>query len=571
MKTRLLEAGSILVAAAASIAFGLSFGFTYGVNNQVQYMLGAMRLVDRGLFADDWLTSHTLNYHPAFAMVGWFLLEVGGRGGWGIGIGTTVAASVGAMSVYWLARRLFSHAVALPAFLATVAGMFATGTREVAATYAFDPIFQPSTIASACLLASLAPFVAERWLLAGIILAVGGLMHANYLVLGLAAFGIAHLALGRRDFVHRVVRHLGPSLAVLLSLTPLIFKATRGGVDVARAHEILFDIRSPHHYHLRAFVDDFFPFLAWQTLGLGLAGWVFSRGDGRGRRFGALVLGLLCVTWGMTGLSLVFGVDRATELFGWRLAAHVDILMQLVVAATIARLLVAPEESLRMSRAGIWAALGGAVGLAVAYTARSAPTVEWLVRMAAAAAIGVAFRLVVWRFPEAMARARRLVQTYGSVLASAMAVLLLATLSRGALASIEARSNLIRGMPGPETDLYAWIRANTAKDAAFLSPPGLERFRLASERPIVVDWKGVPYAAPDLIEWYRRLEDVSGRNGFRTRDQVIAGYEVLDRARLDALRAKYHVSYAVVSRGREAALGAHAVYSNAGYSVIDLR
>src|ERR1017187_2880491 len=163
VRVRVADLLSIAIAAAASVAYGLTFGFTYGVNNQVHYMLGALRLAHPDILNDDWLAGHTLNYHPAFAVVGWLLLKIGGPAGWGIGIATTVAASTGAMSVYWLVRRLFTHSIALPAFLATVAGMLATGTREVAGTYAFDPIFQPSTIASAALLASFAPFVQGRW------------------------------------------------------------------------------------------------------------------------------------------------------------------------------------------------------------------------------------------------------------------------------------------------------------------------------------------------------------------------------------------------------------------------
>ena len=114
-------------------------------------------------------------------------------------------------------------------------------------------------------------------------------------------------------------------------------------------------------------------------------------------------------------------------------------------------------------------------------------------------------------------------------------------------------------------------RAHTDSDATILSPPGLERFRLASERPIVVDWKATPYAPGDMVEWYRRLEDVSGRHHFQTRDEVVQGYDTLDTARLDMLREKYHLSYAVVGRGREGSLGRPVVYSNGGYVVLDLR
>ncbi len=105
---------------------------------------------------------------------------------------------------------------------------------------------------------------------------------------------------------------------------------------------------------------------------------------------------------------------------------------------------------------------------------------------------------------------------------------------------------MIKGMRGPEADMYAWIRANTPKDAVFLTPPQLERFRLLGERAIVVDWKGSAYVPSELVEWYRRLEDVSGRKGFRRSDDLSDGYGDLDAARLDPLQKKYKFDYVVV-------------------------
>jgi hypothetical protein len=557
------------VAAAASIAYGLTFGFTYGVNNQVGYMLASLRLLDPSVLGNDWLAAHTLNYHPVFAYLGWLLLAIGGRGGWGVGVATVVAASAGALSVYALARRLLPAEISLAAFLLTLLAMFTTGTREMAATYAFDPIFQPSMVASALLLASIPPLVAGRWLLSGIVLAVAGLFHVNFLVLGLAAFGLAHLQLGREGFRDRVLRHLGPSILVVLLLSPVILKGV-GGADAARAQEILFDIRSPHHYRPRGYVADFFPFLAWQMLGLGLSGWVLRADDGRGRRFGAVVLAMLAVVWLGTAGAVVFDSRRAAQLFVWRFAPYIDILMELVVAASATRLFFTPRAELRMSRAALGATLAGGLGLAVSIATRDAPTLEWLEGIAMIAVTGVALRAAlpfVSRFADRMPRIMPRATPW---IAATLAGVAFVTFVREPLATVRRRSNLFTGMPGAETDLYAWLRDHTPKDAIILSPPGLERFRLASERAIVVDWKVSTYAPSELLEWYRRLEDVSGRRGFRSRDDVIAGYDAMDRVRLESLRKEYGLAYAVVGHGREGMLGHRAAYSNGQFTVLDL-
>jgi hypothetical protein len=567
---RIVSAG---VAAAASIAFGLTFGFTYGVNNQTFYMLRALRLLDPSVLADDWLTAHTLDYHPAFAYLGWLLLAIGGRGGWGVGSATVVAAAGGAMCVYWLCRRILPEPIALPAFLLTLWFMLATGTRELAGTYVFDPIFQPSTVASLAFVASLPPFVSGRWLLSGILLGLAGLFHANYLILGLAVFGTAHLCMGFRDpreLGRRVIRHLGPSLVALAMLSPVILRAV-GGADAARAQQILFEIRSPFHYQARNYLGDFFPFAALQALGLGFASWLFRRGDGQGRRFAAIVIATLLVVWTGSVLAVVFESRRATQLFVWRLAPYVDVLMGLVVAATASRALLTPRSPLRLSRTEIAVAVAGAAALSLSLVTRARPVVDWLEWMLAIGAAGVALRLALrWLTPLA-SRVPRLALQQGPRLAALVAALVFYGQVKGPLESVRARSNLVTGMPGPETDLYAWILANTGKDAVFLSPPGLERFRLASERAIVVEWKAMAYAPSETLEWYRRLEDVAGRSNPRGRDDVIAGYEALDRARLDALRERYHLSYAVVTKGHESALGYPVVYSNRAFAVLDVR
>lgn len=562
---------SALVAAGASIAYGITFGFTYGVNNQVDYMLHALRLLDPSVLANDWFTTHTLDYHPTFAYLGWFLLRVGGRDGWGVGIATVVAAAAGAMCVYWLARRMLPRALALPTFLLTLLAMLVTGTRELAGTYGFDPIFQPSTVASVALIASMAPFVEGRWLLSGILLAIGGLFHANYLVLGIASFGLAHALLGRDDWRRRVLRHLGPSFVVLVLLSPVILAAARAP-DAARAQQILFEIRSPHHYRVRDYVGEFFPLLAWHTLGLGLAGWLFRTGRGRGRRFAALLLGLLAVVWVGSVLAGVFDVKRVTQLFVWRFAPYVDLLMQFVVAATVARCLLTPSAPLRLDRTAMGVALASAAALALLLAFRNKPALEWLEWMVVLGAAGGAVRLVLAnrRIAALASRVPELARTYAPTVAGAAAALLLfVSAVRPQLDSVHARSNLMTGMRGPESELYAWIRANTPKDAQILSPPGLERFRLASERAIVADWKSA--SLTELVEWYRRLEDVSGRRGFRTRDEVCAGYDALDKRRLDALRDEYKLTYAVVQRGHEGSLERPVVYQNGAFAVLDLR
>jgi hypothetical protein len=258
------------------------------------------------------------------------------------------------------------------------------------------------------------------------------------------------------------------------------------------------------------------------------------------------------------------------QLFVWRFAPYIDVLMKLLVAATAVRLLFTPRAATRMSRASMGLALAGGIALTVSLTTRDPPTIQWVEEMAMLVVAGLALRAVLPFAARLRARVPASVPRVAPWLATFLAALAFFALARGPLSAIRAHSNLFNGMPGAETDLYTWLRENTPKDATILSPPGLERFRLASERPIVVDWKASTYAPSELVEWYRRLEDVSGHPGLRGRDEVVAGYDAMDHTRLEALRQKYHLTYAVVGRGREAALGHRTVYTNGQFAVLDL-
>ena len=62
------------------------------------------------------------------------------------------------------------------------------------------------------------------------------------------------------------------------------------------------------------------------------------------------------------------------------------------------------------------------------------------------------------------------------------------------------------------TQLYTWIRENTAEDSVFFVNPGqLFDFYIRAERARVVSAKHMPQTAPEIIEWYKRL--TFGNNG----------------------------------------------------------
>ncbi|MGK4006435.1 DUF6798 domain-containing protein [Sorangium sp. So ce1036] len=570
----LRELPAALIALVISICFGLSFGVNYGVDNQAAYMLGSLRLLDPSVLTKDFYAAGAANYHPAFAYVGWPLLAID-RGGAAVGWGLVVTVTLGAMCMYWLAAELLKQRrLALATFLLVMAIAFVTRTRSVAVTFIFDFILQPSTLGSLFLLAALPPFVAGRYLLSGVFLGLSGLFHANYLILGIGTFGLTQLLLGWRDgwkdLARRIAMQVGPAIAVFLLLSPLILSSVRSP-DAALAHEILFNIRSPHHYAPTTFKGRFFPVAAWQMLGLGAGAWLLRGREGRGRRFGAAVLALAILIWTGTLLTTWVQIPRVAQVFVWRFAPFLDLLMQMLVCAASASIAARPSLLRRIPTAGLTLTLGGFVALAMLDNEGDLARALWLVLApgAAGALIGAAASLLERRRVR-LAPARALLLRFGAYAVVAYAAFACLHFAVPAVKSYRERSNVIKGMRGPEDDMYAWIRANTSKDALFLTPPQLARFRLIGERAIVVDWKASTYVPSELVEWYRRLEDVSGRKGFRSAKELFNGYGRLDAARLDSLQKKYKFNYVVVARGRERNLPGKVVYKNSRFVILSL-
>lgn len=571
------RAPDLLVVLVASVAFGLSFGLNYGVDNQTAYMLSSLRLLDPSVLGNDWYASGPAGFHPTFAYLGWWLLALD-RGGFYVGALLVTVVTLGALCFYWLASVLWERRVALASFLLLLALLFVTRTRSVAVSYAFDFILQASTLGSLFLVAALPPFIAGRYFLSGVMLALSGLFHANYLVLGIGTFGFAHLVLGWKDLPKRLLHQFALPAAAALALAPLILRSV-SSPDAAAAQDILFNVRSPHHYVPKNFRNNFFSLAAWQMLGIGAGAWLLREGADKGKRLGALLLAFAVLLWTGTALTTWVWIPRFAQIFVWRFAPYHNILLGLLFCGAIVHIAARPGLARQLSPTSLALVLGGLVSLGMLdngggdddeKTASMAVTLLLTLVPAALGLMVAGVGKLGERFGLAFAGARAWLGRHGAWLVVALATALCFGVGRPYVESYRSRSNVLNTAAGPEHELYKWVRANTDKGAVFLTPPSLDKFRLWAERAIVIDWKGCPIVPSDIMEWYRRLEDVSGRKGFRKRGDVNDGYGTLDAARVEALKGKYKLSYVVVSRGKEQGLPGKVVYKNGRFVVIQL-
>jgi hypothetical protein len=564
----LLELGAVV---AVSLGFAASFGFNYGIGNQASYLIPSLRVLDPEMFRNDWYATKTTQYHPAFTELAALLIALD-RQGWAVALGLTLVVAAGTASLYFLLRAVGGRRLALPSFLLLVTFAFLTRTAGPAMTYVFDRTLQPSTLGSAAFLGAAACFVSERFLASGVLLALGGLFHANLLTLLLPAFALAHTSLGRQGLGSRWLRGLALPVLVLVGFLPLLVRAVTSDSDADFARHVYLYVRAPHHFAIADRAREFLPLLGWQILAYAAAApWMRDAADAKAfRRLGALILGLAVVVW--IGALAALVSQRAATLFSWRLGAHVELLLQACTASAVVRVTSDRTPFSRYGRRGIALTIFGVALLVYGYASLGRIA---LVKLLAIVIAGMVSVLIV-RARESAPRGRLgwvsgLRSGSGFALLTGAAGILLIGFALRPMLRIPDQSNLLQRGQQDEVSLAAWMRERTPKDAVFLTPPDDEFIRFLGERAIVVDWKAVPALPSEILDWHRRIQDVTGRMELRGPEDL-RGYWGLDERRLVPLRARYGVRYVVVRREHEHALGKYQrAFENARFVVFDVR
>jgi hypothetical protein len=113
-----------------------------------------------------------------------------------------------------------------------------------------------------------------------------------------------------------------------------------------------------------------------------------------------------------------------------------------------------------------------------------------------------------------------------------------------------------------EVDTEKFVQMNKVEGEVYLVPLMLERFRLATGAPIVVDWKSFPYADIEFLEWYHRvtLVDSFYRGDWNVRKEL-----------LPTLQSTFGVTTIVVPADDSIWRASHAKprYEDEHYCVID--
>lgn len=121
-------------------------------------------------------------------------------------------------------------------------------------------------------------------------------------------------------------------------------------------------------------------------------------------------------------------------------------------------------------------------------------------------------------------------------------------------------------------EIFDWIQDNTNKEDIIISSPGRYiGFNWMTNRATIAKFKLVPPTETQIIEWYRRLNDLAGypenyvwpKTGFAMADELHQGYQNLSTAQVKLLMHKYHAQYFFDTKNHELKLPI--IYENNRY------
>jgi hypothetical protein len=445
-------------------------------SNQHQYFLHGLARAGEGYLHDDWLAS-TRDPTPVFSSL--VAGTVRSLHPWAFYLcyallqGAYAAALLGVLRVVAgeeAARRRWG--AFLTGLLLVHAGLLRWASYRwlgldypyylqggVAGQYVLGPVLQPSAF-GVLLVVAVSLFANGRPLLAAACIGAAATVHSTYLLPGgLLMAGFLVVLAGRREF--RLALLTG-ALALLLVLPVLgyvlvTFRPT-SPETFHEAQDILVNFRIPHHCRPDLWLDGIAAGqIAWVAAAVVLLrraalGWVLGVG------FALAVL--------LTVAQVLTGNETLALLFPWRIST---VLVPIATAVFLSRLV---------------AALPGWI---------EGPTARMILATTAACLVAGGVWIMATRQAfQSNDNERGVLDHVRNSKAPGDRYFIPVTVPPLVKATRGSLSSDFKPLPGKRTDDR-------------LIPVDLQGFRLPTAAPVFVDFKSIPYADVDVLEWHRRI------------------------------------------------------------------
>jgi hypothetical protein len=543
-------------------------GYQFGRSNHTVYLLDALRVNDPTLLANDWYTTHTLQYHFVFTHMTAALDRAGIlRPAFLIGyLGIIVFFQWG----WFCINRVFGGTRRTYLISNILYFVSAGGAGLGVFDFLQDSAFVPSNISNVAMLWGLYFWITRRPAMAGMLLGIAGFFHLNHALVAIAlwmglvgwdwlwpARGVERGVDGEAERFRksRAVGLIVGTAVVLGLCLPNLIPAARA--SLAGPHKIplkdfvdlYVHLRHPHHYDPLSW-----PIVLWISFlwPFPLAILVVRRsGAARAIQEAVRVSVLICAMMGVAFLfaGVWFISEPLVQASLFRFSIYPKLLTCIGAAIYLAR----------NERWPVLAMLCAACALAIVglrWGWSSAPPVvtanyPTLARLLLMCVFLAMFELVI--VIKGFAAAPRLALATQWFWAISMIVIISEAWVHGTL----GLTVLMGADIGADYQAVCdYARTHTPSDAIFLVPPDEQEFRLVARRAIVINFKGVAQLSSELGEWRDRLcriLDVPSLSVLPKRfdlvfDELARRYAQLPAEHLADVARTYRARYVVATR-----------------------
>jgi len=434
-------------------------------------------------------------------------------------------------------------------------------TRSVGDSYIFSTTLQPSIFGSTFTLLGILFFLKTKYLISGILLAIAGYMHTNFLLLSFVYIGLAHIFIGKENFLPRTIKQFTPLLIILVIKLPILF-AMISSENGELATYIFQFIRSPFHYVPNTYLMDFYLICGWSIVGIASI-YILNVEEALKRHLIAIYASLLIFVLIATLLTTVTFIPFISKLFVWRIAPFCNLLSQIFFVSALINF--AFQQSNNSPNKHLLSI--GLIGIGGLFIFR------WYAYAYGITAFNTFLIIGLFGFLLILTSRNYLDRFLGSINLQTVKYLSMALVGLSLIYGYNSYffkiSSFVNNYPGTaEKQLYSWVKSSP-ENSIFVTSLELDSFRILGERAVVVDWRSTPVDPDGLIEWYKRVEDVSGVNEFKNLEDAQNGYLTMDAARLENLKDLYSADYAVLFNNQNISLlNFKTVYKNEKYAVL---
>jgi hypothetical protein len=392
-------------------------------------------------------------------------------------------------------------------------------------------------------------------------LALAGFFHTNYLLLGFISFTLAHLFIGFHRLIQRLIEQFVLSVIVLIMVLPMLLEVSLSGYG-STARNIMFFIRSPHHYNTISFIKTFIPFFAWHGVAFATLSMMKTYTESL-RKFKAITFAFfLPVFFAMFLTTLVF-IPVISQFFFFRLAPFSLALARIVICVFVLKALYEFNRGKYTVVLNRFALVGFYLCCAILFfLSLKYQRILLTILIVIVCAPLIFYCMEKEGFDIFLKPFRKALPLFlSAIFVFMMAQTGLPNWNKSLLKNGKIFSD-------SKKQLFNWARL-TPRESRFAVSPSMKNFRLQSQRAIVVDWKSTPIIPSEWVQWYKRICDISGGVKVLSKTQADRQYANISPSHIQYLKDKYNIQYAVFKKPlREKLKEIKIAFENENYVVL---